>query len=133
MNAFYVGLNHALGLVSVFSLVFALGPEIDSRFFPVLVNFEAAVVDRGVDAVIVTGSVRKARSCDYMPPWTARTLNGRPLRLEQSEEDTPNWAKGDIKFSPLLVYGAGQEKFEMFAQHRCHPFWTITTHLGVVK
>ena len=104
---------------------------LEHYFFPVLVDFDARIVDKGVDAVI--GTVRKARSCDYMPPWTARTLSGRSLRVEQPEEDRPNWAAGNITFSPLLVYGAGNESFEMFSQHRCHPFWSVTTNLGIVK
>tara|TARA_R110000772_G_scaffold121795_1_gene228050 strand:- start:2783 stop:3184 length:402 start_codon:yes stop_codon:yes gene_type:complete len=133
MNAFFRGLNTALGLVCIFSLVFALGPEIDSRFFPVLTEFDARVIDRGVDAVIVTGTVIKKRNCEYIPYWTARTFSGRSLRVEIPDTDLPNWATGNIEFAPLIVYGVGQDQFEMFAQHRCHPFWTITTHLGVVK
>jgi len=133
MNAFFRGLNNALGLVCIFSLVFALGPEIDSRFFPVLVDFDARVVDHGVDAVVVAGTVRKVRNCEYIHPWTARTVSGRSLRVEISDTDLPNWAIGNIKFAPLIVYGAGQEQFEVFAQHRCHPFWVVSSHLGAVK
>lgn len=106
---------------------------IEHAFFPVLVDFDARIVNRGVDAVIVTGTVRKARSCDYMPPWTARTLSGRALRVEQAEEDKPNWAAGKIIFAPILVYGAGNESFEMFSQHKCHFGWSTITRLGMVK
>lgn len=105
----------------------------EHSFFPVLIEFEAHVIDKGVDAVIVAGSVRKARNCEYMPPWTARTLSGRSLRVEQSSQDAPNWALGNVQFAPILVYGAGNESFEMFAQHQCNFLWPMITYLGVVE
>lgn len=135
MFYFVKGLIAGLGLMFVVSVVLLVSPEIESAYFPVLTEFNAKFIERKGNVLEVTGSVRKARSCEYIHPWRARTVNSkRSLRVEIPPVDVPNWAPADIiDFGTIKIYGAGGEAVELYAEHRCHFGPTVISHLGVVS
>ena len=132
MFQFIKGLIIGLGVSCVLSVVLLVSPELESKYLPVLTDFKVEKVERQDGALLVTGSVRKARSCEYIHPWRARTVNSkRSLRVEIPPVDVPNWAPAaTINFGTIKIYGAGNEAIELYAEHKCHPGPSVISHLG---
>lgn len=135
INYFLRGLIMSLGILCAVGVFFFIGPTVESKVLPVLTDFEVTSERRHGSAITIMGTVRKSRPCQYIHPWRAITLHtGRPLRVEISDVDIPNWAANNmIQFSPIVIYGAGNEPIMLWAEHQCHPLWHIFSPLGVVN
>ncbi len=124
------------GTLSLVVLTFFIAaPEVERRMFPVTRGWqvESVVVD-GKDLVI-TGSLRKVRSCDYVPPPRARTSDGMNLLVTSaSRTATSSWDKDEDRqfFGPWRVEGGAGRRVFFFQQHRCHILWDTFSELGVV-
>ena len=121
---------NALGVTALLWACTLILPELESNYYPVLDRFtisEYQLVGRDVE---ITASVRKTRNCQYLAPWRARsTRSGRVLEVVHQSMDTPNWSTGVIT-TTFKITNAGSEPIDLFAEHQCHPGWTVFSRLG---
>jgi hypothetical protein len=125
-----------LNLVGVMLMAWVsilIGPELESKFFPVLKNFEVEKVIHEGNDVIVLARVDKVRQCRYVAPWRSRTVSGRTLQVVHEEVDAPNWTTANNIHTKIRVLATGGEAFELSAEHECHPFSTVFSKLGKVQ
>ena len=111
-----------------------VGPEVESKFFPVLKNFSVIEKRQEGNDVIITASVNKVRSCVYISPWRARSKTGRMLQVIHQETDAPNWPAERGIVTTFTVLATGGEEFTLTAEHSCHEIgWHVFSKLGVIK
>ena len=122
-----------LTILAIIFAIFLIGPEVEGKLLPVLKDYEPVSVTRIDDDILIEGKIRKARNCEYIHPWRAKTLvTGRTLMVRINEIDKPNWAKGLVQFTPIVVINAGIEDFVLYAEHKCHPGWNTFSHITTV-
>ena len=110
--------------------VFALGPMLESRFFPVVRDARVVNVHETPGGVQLFASFRKVRQCEFI----ALVWYDGPVRFsvefEPDAQDAPRTRPtGDQFAGPWLVRGLGAiTGSHAFTYHRCHPLWvTIST------
>lgn len=136
-----------ISLFAIFALVvlviipvFVFGPDFESRYFPVVKDFEILAVypPTEADPSITHYKVRfnKVRSCEPIRgfQWYLIDKNGAQTRvLGQSAADTTFRPVG-INDIPKYEVSNGGESFisqKLVMSHRCHPFWTTYTVLNI--
>jgi hypothetical protein len=129
------------GVILFFSFVFtvyAIGPALETRFFPVVSKLEILSIRPTEDGrTEVRAAFRKIRDCEYIGmSWF---VGKRPddfervavvLMRDPNDTSSPNRPVGYQKAGPWIIgLPIDQVKGNSFAQlvHRCHPFWTTTT------
>jgi len=130
------------GSIAFFSLiftVFAVGPALETRYWPVVSKVEIISIEAGVgDTTIVRAAFRKLRDCEYV--GTAWYEGTRPDNFERvsmtvlrepGDTSSPSRPVGQQKAGPWVI-GMPLDSLlnKSFAQltHRCHPFWMTTTN-----
>lgn len=128
-------------VVILFSLVFtvyAVGPAIETTYWPVVSKLEIISVEQAPGGKTkIRAAFRKLRDCDYLGiSWF---VGDRPssfervsveLMREPSDTSIPNRPLGYQTAGPWIIGISPQElKANSFTQlqHRCHPFWTSVT------
>lgn len=129
---FVIGLLRGMGLVSVLMFVFLAGPQLESKLYPVLVDFRGVATRIDDDTLVIDkASVVKQRGCSVIQPWRATTLTThRQLVAERSMDQVPNWNVARHDPGKIVVKGVATEKVLLWAEHRCHPLWTVESKLG---
>ena len=123
-----------VGFSIVIWVLLLIGPEVESKFFPVLKNFQVIEKQQDGNNVVITASVNKVRSCTYIAPWRARSHTGRVLQVVHQEADGPNWPAEKGILTTFTVLATGGEQFTLTAEHSCHEIgWHIFSELGVIK
>jgi hypothetical protein len=127
-------------IVSTFALLTILLLQgvkaIEQEFFPVLVDWEAEEVRSEGEHILVSGYQRKVRDCTYVAPIRAETLSGEHLLVtSRAPASGQNWQAGPERrrFGPWVIHGTKGRAAQLYAEHRCHPFWTIFSRLGPVE
>lgn len=126
-------------LLAIFGTViltfFIAAPEVERRLFPVSKGWQAEHVTVDGRDLVVSGTLRKVRSCSYSPPPRARSDEGFNMRVTStSPTATQSWDKDEERqaFGPWRVEGGAGMRITFFQQHRCHALWDTFTELGVV-
>lgn len=127
-------MSMSLIIVLTFLIV---GPEIESRLFPVKSNFRITEVkvNKGTD-LVVQGTMRKERSCLFVPGIVVKDSHGRLLPVtNKSKTQTVSWVttkdgESDQSFGPWVVHNGAGGKLRFYQHFRCHFLWTTTSYLG---
>lgn len=141
----------AISLFAIFALVvlviipvFVFGPDFESRYFPVVKDFEILAVypPTEADPSITYYKVRfnKVRSCEPIRgfQWYLIDKNGAQTRvLGQSAAGSAavnTFHPTGINIILKYEVSNGGETFvsqKLVMSHRCHPFWTTYTVLNI--
>jgi hypothetical protein len=136
-----IGVKMLCAIVVFFGLVFtvyAVGPAIETKFFPVVSKLEILSIQPTVtNQTEVRAAFRKIRDCEYIGiSWFAGNREKDYERVtvqlmrDPSDTSSPNRPLGYQRAGPWII---GIPPFEVrnksFARlmHKCHPFWTTTT------
>lgn len=118
--------------------VFAVGPAIEQRFFPVVSKLHVLDARELIDGrTEIHAAFKKIRDCEYLGiTWFVgdrkKEFERVPIILLRPDNDTssPNRPVGYQKAGPWII-GASAADFRerSFSQllHRCHPFWITAT------
>lgn len=128
-------------VIAFFAMVFtvyAIGPTLETRFFPVVGKLEILSIEPAENGgTEVRAAFRKIRECEYI--GLAWYVGRRPDNIERvtvqlmrdpRDTSSPNRPVGYQRAGPWII---GLPPFEArnnsFARltHRCHPFWVTTT------
>ena len=101
--------------------------EIESRFFPVITDFQVtrSVVQGG--SLLIYGTFEKSRDCKFVE--AAAQVGAIRLDLEFQDkraDQTQNRAVGTQTFGPWRIT-PGIYPIKLVARHACHSFWDNTT------
>jgi hypothetical protein len=106
----------------------------EQRFAPV--NVDWVVASKVVDGndVVIQGTMRKRRACEFIAPPRARTIDGVSLQVKSMGSGL-SWAPSSQpqQYGPWRIYGGAASTFEMYLVHRCHPLWLTFSALGKVQ
>lgn len=125
-----------LFLIGIFFLVSAYC--IDIFVFPVVTTFQVSMIDRSGDDLLISGTLKKSRSCALLQDVQAFTSRGERLpivfldRKESATFSRPAIDGANQPFGPWLIKGGNNETFSMYSIHRCHALWTKETRLATV-
>lgn len=118
------GLAVALSLALTPAL-FSVGPEIETRFFPVVENVQVENVTKVEEGVAFYVSFRKIRQCEfvgvawYMGPERVGVEFAPGHNLYPKTRPV-----GDQYAGPWMVRNIQSlEETRAFSVHRCHPLW----------
>lgn len=128
LGALAVSMFTAGFIVVVTMLSFIVGPFLEGRLFPVLVDMRAIVIEQDQARMVIQLIGRKARSCDSpidtgavvfaTTDWVIATVAPEvPRGLSPSARP-----EGLQTFRRLVVTPPGQALRLSFA-YRCHPLW----------
>ncbi|TWF53281.1 hypothetical protein [Neorhizobium alkalisoli] len=128
----------SIGLFCGLYSFFLLGPDIETRYRPVLSKLTITEVrELTPDTSLVRAEFTKLRGCEYMGiAWyrgsEANDFERISMTPVKDPEDTssPNRPVGTQRAGPWrLTMPAGEVRQNSFVQvfHRCHPFWTTMT------
>lgn len=123
--AFVLGVSVGLLAVNV----------IEQRWFPV--NTDWTIDDIRTDGrdVLISGTMRKVRACEYIAPVRARTSDGVHLLVTSTSPTSgQTWAPSirPLQFGEWRIHGAAGSSVEVYQVHRCHPLWLTFSILGEV-
>ena len=135
---FLVSAIRAFGVLCVIMFFLLAGSEVESHLFPALTSFKVGTVERTKESdLIITGStVVKSRHCTVIQPWRGKTtITNRQVLVDRDGANQPNWATtGLYQTGQITIRNVGPaESVEIWAEHRCHNLWNVTSKLGVVK
>lgn len=125
-----------LFLIGIFFIVSAYC--IDVFIFPVVTSFNVSIIELAGDDVIVSGTLKKSRSCALLQDVQAFTSIGERLpivfldRKESATFSRPAIDGANQPFGPWLIKGGNNETFALYSLHRCHALWTKETRLATV-
>ncbi len=118
--------------------VYAVGPAIETKYFPVVSKLEILSIKELPDGQTeIRAAFRKIRDCEYVGvSWFAGSRSegfervSVVLMREKGDTSSPNRPVGYQRAGPWII-GVSPDDLRKgsFAQlvHRCHPFWTTTT------
>jgi hypothetical protein len=118
--------------------VYAVGPALETRFFPVVSKLEILSIKPTEDGrTEIKAAFRKIRECEYVGiSWF---VGKRPddfqrvslvLMREANDTSSPDRPLGYQRAGPWIIGIPIEDvRNNSFARltHRCHPFWTTTT------
>lgn len=131
-------LTVAVGLIAILSAIFTFGPDIETRFFPVVGNVRATIVTNTDERMQVAVTSEKLRSCQFLSvsgmvqkgETNETWINSRVVFLDpQTSRLYEAWRsrpKGDKIFNAVYFYPGGHRLVARF-EHKCHPFWVSAT------
>ena len=125
-------------IMGVIFSVWAVGPSLENRYFPVVSKLKIADLRADSDGnAIIMAEFTKVRNCEYLGvAWYRGSRNQGfervPVILQRRAGDrsNPNRPLGTQRSGPWLVGMPvveidGNSFAELF--HRCHPFWISKT------
>lgn len=111
-----------------------LAQFIENAWFPVLDDWQIAEWHyEGDRDVVLTGTMRKVRQCDYIAPIRVVDQFGVHYRVEsRSPTAGQNWATDDgtRQFGPWVVIGGAGQKLRFYTEHQCSMPWKVFSQLG---
>ncbi|WP_105430240.1 hypothetical protein [Neorhizobium sp. T6_25] len=140
-HAIVVGVKMLCAVVAFFAMVFtvyAVGPAMETRFFPVVGKLDILTIEPTADGQTqIRAAFRKIRDCEYVGiAWFSGDRPGDfdrvsvQLMREPNDTSSPNRPVGYQRAGPWIIgLPVSEVRNRSFAQltHRCHPFWTTTT------
>jgi hypothetical protein len=126
-------MSTGLTLVIV-AVVFLFGPELESKYFPVLTGWKPTEWHTDRNDIVVTGLMYKRRNCSYIPPQAAVDSNGGHYLVS-----TPNSPRSWValnqaqKFGPWRIHEAAGQNLTFYTEHQCHPAWPVISVLGTLN
>ena len=120
-------------------LTFFLGPDIETRFFPVLTDIKVIPVPSDVTQPnslrVLLHAMKKREVCDLVDrlvtvrvtgeEWTRGTVFFKDKTTNEFMQLGKTRTVGDMVVDEVLVHPKGQG-LHMVAIYRCHPFWLTT-------
>jgi hypothetical protein len=141
LHMLVIAVKMLCAIVAFFGMVFtvyAIGPSIETRLFPVVSKLEiVSIQSAGANQTEVRAAFRKIRDCEYVGiSWfvgnRAKDYERVTVQLMRDPNDTssPNRPLGYQRAGPWVIGVPPQElQNNSFARlvHRCHPFWPSMT------
>lgn len=129
----------AIILFAMLFTIWAVGPEIETRYFPVVSKL--TILDARADEdgnTVLDAEFTKIRNCEYLGLAWFRALPGGmgfervPVEIMRQENDTssPNRPTGTQRAGPWIVHMTPDDlRNRSFSRlmHRCHGLWVTTT------
>lgn len=131
-----VWLTKAIGLCAGIFIGLTAWEWTEQEWFPVTRDLKISSLKIVDDDVILTGTVRKVRNCEYLAPVRARTLDGVPLQVVSGRKTaTQTWSPSDTpqEFGPWTIFDGAGKEIEIYHVHRCNPLWLTYSQLGIIK
>jgi hypothetical protein len=129
----------AIIFASTLGVLYAVGPWVETRFFPVVEKLQILRAEPGDDGAttVLHAAFRKIRDCEYIGmSWfrgdRAESFERVPVVLMRREGDTssPNRPLGYQRAGPWVIHVPPDElatKSFAILHHRCHGLWTSNT------
>lgn len=110
-----------------------VGPTIEVKLAPPVADWTVDIVAHEGQDLILAGSLRKTRTCDYQPPPRAVDEFGYNYVIESRNvakiADWPVLGRPQ-RFGPWVIPGAAGHEVTVYQEHKCHPLWQVITVLG---
>lgn len=124
----------------VAGLLFMLAATIEKRLFPVVTDFHVQRIDRFDNAIIISGIMRKDRSCAFAGVSAVGIAadgdsTELAVRFLDGDNHTSTRPPGTQAWGPwriLLPYAPEVSEIRLDAYHDCHWIWTTKTNLAKV-
>jgi hypothetical protein len=124
-----------VALICVY-VFFSMASAIERGLFPVVSRFDVLSIQHGDGTVKVAGTLIKDRGCEVVS-LRAMSEAGSSLRVDYLDrpEGAPPYTRpiGASSWGPWRIHHGGARYVTLFAEHQCHPFWTIQTALAAFQ
>jgi len=133
-RALLVGLTVTSAMLTAGAL-YSIIRAVEQRWFPVLQQWQPLRIETVGADVVVFGQQVKPRDCEHLPPLRAETEAGRHLRVVSASVTAgQSWdaSQAQRDFGPWTIHEAAGLRVRLYAEHRCHPFWTTFSQLGYI-
>lgn len=115
---------------------FSMASAIERGLFPVVSRFDVLSIQHGDGTVKVAGTLIKDRACEVVG-LRAMSEAGPSLQVDYLDrpQGAPPYTRpvGASSWGPWRVHHGGARYVTLFAEHRCHPLWTISTTLAAFQ
>jgi hypothetical protein len=108
---------------------------VEQRFLPVMKDWSVAQIVFDGEDVVLSGTMRKVRACEYEAPPRARTSDGDQLEVVSANvAATKTWAPADVpqQYGPWRIKHGFGHRVEVYQVHRCHRLWLTFSMLGKI-
>ena len=117
--------------------LFGMASAVERGLFPVVSRFDVLSIQHGDGTVKVSGTLIKDRHCEVVS-LRAMSEAGSSLKvdyLDRPADGAPPYTRpvGASSWGPWRVHHGGARYVTLFSEHRCHPFYTITTALAAFQ
>lgn len=117
-------------------VLFSLASAIERGLFPVVSRFDVLSIQHGDGTVKVAGTLIKDRRCEIVE-LRAMSEAGSSLQVDYLDrpQGEPPYTRpiGASSWGPWRVHHGGARYVTLFAEHRCHPLWSIQTTLAAFQ
>lgn len=136
-GAAITGICAAITFFAVVFIVFTVGPQLETRFWPVVSKLKILSIEEVAGQSQLTARFTKFRNCEYIGlSWFRGRLDGNFERVrvtilrQPGDDGSPNRPPGTQTSGPWLVaIPPADLRGNSFARlsHRCHFLWLTTT------
>lgn len=125
----WAGLSLALSLAAI-PAVFAAGPAIENRFFPVVGGVVVSDITNAPDGLSFYVEFNKLRSCEFLGIAWYHDRIRVGVAFEPGAENYPaTRPEGEQFAGPWMLEGVDKiDGTRAVVYHRCHPLWVTVSH-----
>ena len=132
----YVWIAWVCVALIVAGVLFSVASHIERQLFPVVARFDVLSIQQDPGTVKVAGTLIKDRACEVVE-LRAMSESGSMLQVDYLDRPVgaPPYTRpvGASSWGPWRIHHGGARYVTLFAEHSCHPFWTITTALAAFQ
>lgn len=113
-------------------LVFVIAKEVDTRFFPVVADFEITSMRQDGAGVLIEGRLNKLRDCRFVEvvAYGDESSPAQVQFMDRPVGSLPTTRAVRVQlWGPWHIATGGAKSVTLIARHECHVLWDHSTTL----